>query len=72
MRIPNVLPFLDPEVRAKAPLAIEEMRKQGIWMVNAELDSITREDGKVCFHWKHAYRNRTEPEPEPESITTCI
>jgi len=66
-----MLPFLDSEIRAKAPLAIEEMRKQGFWMVNAELDSMTKEGDKVCYHWTHQYRSRFEF-GEPQSITTCL
>lgn len=69
--MPGMLPFLDSEVREKAPLAIEEMRKQGFWMVNTELDSISKEEGKVCYHWTHQYRSRFEF-GEKEFITTCL
>ncbi|MBU0459104.1 hypothetical protein KJ652_00130 [Patescibacteria group bacterium] len=71
IRIPAMLPFIDSEVRAKAPLAIEEMRKNGFWMVNADIESITKEGGRVCYHWKHQYRSRFEF-GEVEFITTCL
>jgi len=74
MRTKIMLPFLESEVRTKAPLAIEELRKEGIWVVNAELTSITKEDEKTCFHWEHRYTQRMPfvLGPKSEVLTTCL
>jgi len=71
MRIPLMINFLDPEVRAMSPLAIEELRIKGIWMVNADLKSITKEGGKTCFNWEHQYESRSMTKTV-EFITTCL
>jgi len=71
LKIPGMLPFIDSEVRSAAPKAIEELRKEGVWVVNAKVNSIEKKDGKVCFEWEHEYRSRFEFK-EPEIITACI
>jgi|TARA_B100001971_G_C18260020_1_gene585847 hypothetical protein len=77
LKIPMMMPFLDSAVRAKAPQAIENLRKEGIWMVNTELKSVTKEEDQTCFHFEHTYTldNRTRkpnPKTEPETRTTCL
>ena len=53
------------------------LRKEGIWMVNTELKSVTKEEDQTCFHFEHTYTldNRTRkpnPKTEPETRTTCL
>jgi len=70
-RIPSVLPFLQAEVRAAAPQAIEELRAKGLWVVNTDLLKITREENAICFHWEHRY-SRPRGLEGREYISTCI
>jgi hypothetical protein len=71
LRIPSVLPFLDPEIRAAAPRAMEELRSQGLWLVNVDFLKVEKADEEICFHWLHRYRSRLAI-AEPEELTTCI
>lgn len=70
LRIPRVLPFLDPEVRAAAPQMLEELRARGLWLVNVDIESVTKEDEKWCIHFVHRYTSRKGTRA-PEPITTC-
>jgi len=74
LKISTVLPFLDAEVRAKAPIAIQNLRKEGVWLVNTKLISITREEDKTCFHFDHKYTKRNPGFliPDSKALTTCI
>lgn len=71
LKIPTVMPFLESEVRAKAPKAIDKLRKEGIWMVNTDLKSITQDEKGTCFHFDHRYTPDNR-QPKPENRTTCI
>lgn len=68
--IPRYLPFLDSEVRAAAPHALEKLRSHGLWLINIEMQSTERRDGEICFTWEHRYRARERIE-DPEILTTC-
>ncbi|MBU2213235.1 hypothetical protein KKC44_02765 [Patescibacteria group bacterium] len=70
-RIPRMLPFFDAEVRAKAPHGVEELRKQGIWVVNTKLQSIQKQETSTCFTFEHRYRSRGSV-ADPEEITICL
>ncbi len=75
LRIPSVIPFLDADVRAKAPKAIEEIRKEGIWMVNTHLKSVTKDDNGTCFHFDHQYSQQETNNQKlktKNSLSTCI
>jgi hypothetical protein len=74
IKVPMMMPFLDAEVRAKAPQAIEKLRKEGIWVVNAELIKITKEQDKTCFHFSHEYKGKDSRFriPDSEQLTSCI
>lgn len=69
--IPRYIPFLNAEVRSAAPLALEELRKDGLWLINVEMQSVVRKEEGICFTWEHRYRARGRIE-EPEILTTCI
>ncbi|MCF7845142.1 MAG: hypothetical protein K9M03_04940 [Kiritimatiellales bacterium] len=71
LRIPVMLPFTDIEVRQTAPLAVEKMHSQGIWLVNTELKSVEKLEQETCFTFEHKYRSKGSIY-EPEIITTCI
>jgi hypothetical protein len=71
LRLPRVLPFFDPEVRSAAPRALEELRAQGLWLVNVDIRKITQEENKICFQWEHQYTRRGS-RSAPELLTTCI
>ncbi len=70
LRIPRVLPFLDPEVRAAAPQALEMLRSQGFWLVNIDIHDIEAREGQICFLWEHRYSSRKGRAPAA-IITTC-
>ncbi|MFA7681745.1 MAG: hypothetical protein WCX61_01820 [Candidatus Peribacteraceae bacterium] len=70
--LPHMVPFLQQPVRAAAPLAIRELRKQGLWLVNAELQRIEQTEDGVCFHWKYRYTQRMKTLLQSESYITCI
>jgi len=74
LKIQMMLPFLDSEIRAKAPKAIEELRKEGIWMVNTKLKSVTRKEDETCFYFDHAYTNKKSYVLRPTSyiLKTCL
>ena len=69
--LPLSTAFLDPNVRAKAPQAVESLRRRGLWLVNTRLTDIERNDESVCFHWEERYRSRTQW-GEAKPITTCF
>jgi len=69
--IPRYLPFLDAEVRAAAPHALEKLRDRGLWLINVEMQTVERREEAICFIWEHRYRSRSRIE-EPEILTTCI
>lgn len=71
IRIPRVFPFIHAEVRSAAPKAIEQLRSQGLWLSNAELEGIQITDAGICFEWLHRYR-RPQGLEKREYITTCI
>lgn len=68
-RIPRVLPFLAADVRAAAPLMLEDLRKQGLWLVNVDIVRVAKEPN-VCFTWEETYRSR-ERVFDPKLLTTC-
>ncbi len=70
LRIPRILPFIDPAVRAAAPTALNELRVRGLWLVNIDLLSIEQSDEKLCFTFTHRYRGAAGSKL-PEIITTC-
>lgn len=73
LKIPMMIPFLDSEVRAKAPQAIENLRKEGVWMVNTKLKSVSREGGEICFQFEHSYTSKfLRAVPRPSSLVTCL
>ena len=69
--IPRYLPFLDVEVRNAAPKALEELQRDGLWLINTEMQNVERREGSICFTWKHQYRKRGGF-ADPETLTTCI
>ena len=69
--LPRTLPFKDPDVRRAAPKALEELRSEGLWLINVEMQHVERKGEQVCFTWKHQYRRRGGF-AEPEILTTCI
>jgi hypothetical protein len=71
LRIPLVLPFLDADVRRTAPQAVDKIREQGLWAINAELHSVEKNSEEICFTWDHQYRKR-DGFLKPSIITTCV
>ena len=71
IKIPMSMQFLDSDVRVAAPKAIEDIRSQGLWLVNADLINIRKESEDVCFDWSYTYRSR-EKTWDPIEISTCI
>lgn len=69
--LPNIAPFLSSDVRSAAPKAISMLRREGAWIVNAELDHIEHHEEEICFVWTYRYRSRTTNSP-PALRTTCI
>ena len=63
--------FTNANVRNRAPLAIEDLRSRGVWMVNAHLTDIKSLPGVTCFFWDHEYRSKTHGDAI-EIIATCI
>ena len=70
VRIPRVLPFLDADVRSAAPKALEELRSQGLWLVNVDILGVEKTNKQICFLWEHRYTSREKS--APEILTTCI
>ena len=71
IRLPRLLPFAKAEVRAAITPAMQELRNQGLWLVNVDIEKIERQDEEICFIWNHEYRSREKVYPE-ELITTCV
>ncbi|PIR48211.1 hypothetical protein COU80_05730 [Candidatus Peregrinibacteria bacterium CG10_big_fil_rev_8_21_14_0_10_55_24] len=69
--LPLSMALADPVVRARAPQAVESLRRRGLWLVNTELTGIERNGESVCFHWVERYRNRTQ-QRDAKPITTCF
>jgi hypothetical protein len=70
-RAEAVLPlYVSPGVRAAVPRALEQLRAQGLWLVNVQLTGIDRREGQICFRWEHRYSRRTGKD-DPELISTC-
>ena len=70
LRIPRVLPFLRTEVRAAAPAVLQELRSQGLWLVNADLLGIEESNGILCFTFEYQYRGGGTSSA-PRIITPC-
>ena len=70
-RIPRMLPVVGSNVRAAAPKALEELRSQGLWLVNTDLMNVKSGRGKICFNWEHRYRSKNIVD-DPEHLSTCI
>lgn len=70
-RSPRFVPFLRSEVRAAAPRMMEQLRSQGLWLVNVELLAAEERGEKLCFLWQHQYHARTHIDA-PEELLTCI
>ena len=71
MRIPRLIPFLDADVRAIAKGAADELRNQGLWLVNADIQKIEKLDNQICFHWEYEYRSQFRLHT-PRIIPTCF
>src|SRR3989344_2070991 len=66
VRIPQILPFLDPEVRKVAPIMLSDLRDRGLWLVNVDLKNVTEDENTLCYIWEHRYTRRTGADaPEP-------
>ena len=70
LRIPRVLPFLDAEVRAAAPMMLNRLRERGLWLVNTDLKKVIKDAEGICFLWDHRY-TAVERSFAPEILTTC-
>lgn len=70
VRIPIVLPFLDVDVRAAAPAMLQTLREKGLWLVNVDMKSITKDTKGICFTFEHRYTG-TSRHYSTELITTC-
>ena len=68
--LPLSLPLLDARVRAASIDAMNDLRDQGFWLINMELQSTEMREIDVCFTWEYRYRNRLGI-AEPQSIQTC-
>jgi hypothetical protein len=62
--------FLSASVRNVAPLAVREIREQGLWLVNADLTAIRRDGGSIEFSWVYRYRSGTRVFPERRIISS--
>jgi hypothetical protein len=71
LKIPRMVPLASAEVRGAALQAVDMLRSQGIWVVNADLQRIHREEGGICFDWEHRYTARAWT-GEPKILTTCV
>ena len=70
MRLPRIIPFLQPEVRAAAPRMLDELRSQGLWLVNTDLMEIENTADGLCFTWEYRYHGHGGIK-DPRIITTC-
>lgn len=70
VRIPRMLPFLDPAVRAEVPGMLDQLRAEGLWLVNTDLVGIQGKERGICFIWDHRYTSRRGRWP-PAPIFTC-
>ncbi|HLD07578.1 MAG TPA: hypothetical protein VJB60_00765 [Candidatus Peribacterales bacterium] len=70
MRLPQVLPFLEADVRAASPLVLKKLRNDGLWLVNVDMQSVTRDERGLCFHFEHRYTGRGRNDA-PELLTAC-
>ena len=71
VRLPRFLPFIHADARRAAVVAIEDLRRQGFWLVNVDLVGIARKTGGVCFLWEERYTSRAGTAP-PKLSGTCI
>lgn len=66
----RLLPALDANVRAAVAASPTELRKQGVWLLNAKLNRIRNTDDKICVDWKHQYRGGSVT-LDSKIITVC-
>ncbi len=71
LRVPFMMSFLDFQVRAAAPKAVAALQRQGVWVLDADLQRVTKNADSVCFLWSYRYSARGRRDPA-QSITTCI
>ncbi len=72
--LPVVWPlFTDSAVRKAVPVAMQDLRNRGIWLVDTELKGIGKGQGQgaICFQWSHVYHGRLQ-QSAPEALTTCV
>jgi len=71
LRAPSMVPFTDANVRGAAMEAMAQLRREGWWLVNADLTDVQKKDDEVCFDWIYRYRSGSGALP-PRTLRLCI
>ncbi len=69
--LPALLPMAQANVRTAAAQAVEELRHEGLWAIDARLQGVREKESEVCFDWHYRYRSRLHDSP-PVPHETCV